>query len=326
MLGQTLAERYKLTRILGAGGFGQTYLAVDIQQPQRPQCVVKQLKPASQDANFLGVARRLFETEVKILGELGDHAQIPHLLNSFEEDNEFYLVQEFIDGQSLEEEIKQVGKLSEADAIALLEDVLPVLSFIHDHHVVHRDLKPDNLIRRRDTGQLVLIDFGAVKEIRTRLITGEQTALTIGIGTQGYTPSEQLSGKPRYSSDIFALGMTVIHGVTGRSPTDLPEDMGSLDPQWHGYAEVSPGLTILLEKMTRHYIYQRYQDVAAVRHDLERLADLPAEAAKAVTYVETALPQNRLDAEAKTVIERWRMGRRAKWITGAIATVATITS
>ncbi|MEN8445915.1 MAG: CHASE2 domain-containing protein, partial [Cyanobacteria bacterium J06555_13] len=324
MLGQTLAERYKLTRILGAGGFGQTYLAVDIQQPLRPQCVVKQLKPASQDANFLGVARRLFETEVKILGELGDHAQIPHLLDSFEEDNEFYLVQEFIDGQSLEEEIKQAGKFSEADAIALLEGVLPVLHFIHEHHVVHRDLKPDNLIRRRDNGQIVLIDFGAVKEIRTRLITGEQTALTIGIGTQGYTPSEQLSGKPRYSSDIFALGMTVIHGVTGQSPTDLPEDMGSLDPQWQGYAEVSPGLTILLEKMTRHYIYQRYQTVEAVRHDLGRLADLPAEAAKAVTYVETALPQNRLDTEAKTVIvARWRMGKRAKWITSAIATVAT---
>ncbi len=229
------------------------------------QCVVKQLKPASQDANFLAIARRLFETEVKILGELGDHPQIPRLLGSFEEGNEFYLVQEFIDGQSLEDEIRQAGRFTEAEAIALLNSVLPVLNFIHDHHVVHRDLKPDNLIRRQYTGEVVLIDFGAVKEIRTRLITGERTALTIGIGTQGYTPSEQLSGKPRYSSDIYALGMTVIHALTGRSPTDLPEDLGSLDPCWRNYADVSPGLAILLDNMIRHYIQQRYPSVAAVQ-------------------------------------------------------------
>ena len=221
MLGQTLAGRYELTQILGAGGFGQTYLAVDTfgalsgAPGGAANCVVKQLKPASQDLNFLSVARRLFETEVKTLKRLGSHSQIPRLLDSFEEDNEFYLVQEFIDGCSLEDEIAQVGQFDEVGAIALLESVLPVLNFIHENHVIHRDLKPDNLIRRRDTSEIVLIDFGAVKEIRTRIITGEQTALTIGIGTQGYTPSEQLSGKPRYSSDIFALGMTVIQALTG---------------------------------------------------------------------------------------------------------------
>ncbi|MGB3294038.1 MAG: CHASE2 domain-containing protein [Phormidesmis sp.] len=319
MLGQTLAGRYKLTRILGAGGFGQTYLAIDIQQHHRPQCVVKQLKPASQDAKFLSVARRLFETEVKTLKRLGSHRHIPSLIDSFEEDSEFYLVQEFIDGQSLEAEIKQAGRFTETEAIALLKDVLPVLGFIHDNHVVHRDLKPDNLIRRQDTGEMVLIDFGAVKEIRTRVITGEQTSLTIGIGTQGYTPSEQLSGKPCYSSDVFALGMTVIHALTGRSPTDLPEALGSLDPCWQEYAEVSPGLAVLLGKMTRHYIYQRYQGVEAVQHDLGRLAELPAEAL-ADAHPETALPTDR---QERTSILRWRMGQRAKVLTVAIATAAT---
>ncbi len=323
MLGQTLANRYKLTRILGAGGFGQTYLAIDTKQSHRPphllnQCVVKQLKPASQDANFLSVARRLFETEADTLKRLGSHDRIPMLVDCFEEDNEFYLVQEFIDGQSLEDEIKQAGKLSEAEVIALLEDVLPTLGFIHQHHVVHRDLKPDNLIRRRDSGDIVLIDFGAVKEIRTRVLTGEQTGLTIGIGTQGYTPSEQLSGKPRYSSDIYALGMTAIHALTGRSPTDLPEDFGSLDPRWQEYAEVSPGLAILLGKMTRHYIHQRYSTTEEVLHDLARLEALPAEAAAADTYLETAFPQ----AE-KAPILRWCMGRRAKVWTVAISTVLT---
>ena len=319
MLGQTLAERYKLTRILGAGGFGQTYLAIDIQQSHRPQCVVKQLKPASQDAKFLKVARRLFEIEVKTLRRLGFHSHIPRLIDSFEEDSEFYLVQEFVDGQSLEAEIKQTGRFTETEAIALLKDVLPILGFIHDNHVVHRDLKPDNLIRRCDTGEMVLIDFGAVKEIRTRVITGEQTSLTIGIGTQGYTPSEQLSGKPCYSSDVYALGMTVIHALTGRSPTNLPEALGSLDPCWQDYAEVSPGLAILLGKMTRHYIYQRYQSVEAVQHDLGRLADLPAEVTDAPS--ETALPVG-LPGQTSSIL-RWRMGRRAKVWTVAIATAAT---
>jgi len=323
MLGQTLKSRYKLTRILGAGGFGQTYLATDIQQSNRPQCVVKQLRPASQDKTFLTVARRLFDTESKTLEKLGNHPQIPNSIDFFEEDNEFYLVQEYIDGQSLEDEISQVGKFDEAQAIALLKDVLPVLGFIHKNHVVHRDLKPDNLIRRRTTDEVVLIDFGAVKEIRTHLITGERTGLTIGIGTQGYTPSEQLSGKPRYSSDIYALGMTVINAVTGRSPTDLPESLGSLEPQWRDYAEVSPGLAILLDKMTRHYIHQRYQSVEAVLHDLGRLDKLPAEAAEAVTSIETSMPQRLADSEAKTVIVRWRMKRRARLLTVAIATLLT---
>ncbi len=328
MLGKTLAGRYKLTRILGSGGFGQTYLAIDIQQTNgaapakedRPQCVVKQLKPASQDPNLLIVARRLFETEVKTLRRLGSHPRIPQLLNSFEEDSEFYLVQEFVNGQSLEDEIKQAGQLSENEVIAFLKDVLSVLSFIHDHHVVHRDLKPDNLIRR-DNGEMVLIDFGAVKEIRTRLITGEQTGLTIGIGTHGYTPSEQLSGKPRYSSDIYALGMTAIYALTGRSPTDLPEDLGSLDPSWQNYAEVSPGLAILLGKMTRHYIHQRYTSAEEVSRDLMRLDELPAEAAAAATYLETSFPSE--SSAGRAPIVRWRMDKRAKVLTVAIATLVT---
>ena len=330
MIGRTLAGRYKITRILGAGGFGQTYLAIDIHQRQEEgqavqvinQCVVKQLQPASQDANFLTVARRLFDTEANTLDRLGSHKQIPKLLGSFEEDNEFYLVQEYIDGQSLEDEIKECGKLCEADVISILEDVLPVLKFIHENHVVHRDLKPDNLIRRRDNGKIVLIDFGAVKEIRTKLLTGEKTALTIGIGTQGYTPSEQLSGKPRYSSDIYALGMTAIHALTGKAPTELPEDFNSLDPHWQGYAEVSPGLTILLSKMTRHYIYQRYSSAEQVMQDLARLDDLPAEVAAAPTYLETSIPEDRI-VPTRSKILRWTMGKRAKKLTVAIATILT---
>ncbi len=290
MLGKVLKERYQLIRVLGSGGFGQTYVARDLFQAQTPECVVKQLKPASSDATFLKVARRLFETEVSTLRRLGTHSCIPKLLDSFEEQQEFYLVQELIDGESLGDEIRRAGRLSEAQVITLLQETLSILKFVHDNRVIHRDLKPDNLIRRKSDGKLCLIDFGAVKEIRTQLVNSELSSLTVGVGTQGYTPSEQLAGKPRLSSDIFALGMTAIHSLTGRPPTDLPEDMSSLEPRWEEYTNVSPGLRYLLKKMVRHYFYQRYQSVTEVLHDLSRLDEL-AEKADQLTIAETFLPQ-----------------------------------
>ncbi len=290
MLGKVLKERYQLVRVLGSGGFGQTYVARDLFQPQTPECVVKQLKPASNDATFLKVARRLFETEVSTLSRLGTHSCIPKLLDSFEEQQEFYLVQELIDGESLGDEIRRVGRLSEAQVITLLQETLSILKFVHDNRVIHRDLKPDNLIRRKRDGKLCLIDFGAVKEIRTQLINSELSSLTVGVGTQGYTPSEQLAGKPRLSSDIFALGMTAIHSLTGRPPTDLPEDMSSLELRWEKYVNVRPGLRYLLKKMVRHYFYQRYQSVTEVLQDLDRLDELD-EKADQLTMAETFLPQ-----------------------------------
>ncbi|MEM9908404.1 MAG: CHASE2 domain-containing protein [Cyanobacteria bacterium P01_D01_bin.44] len=289
MLGQVLAGRYKLIRVLGAGGFGQTYIAIDTQRPGEPQCVVKQLKPASQDATFLKVARRLFDTEVHTLKRLGEHSCIPRLLDSFEDNQEFYLVQELIDGEPLRDEIKRVGRYDEAKTIELLREALAILKFVHEHHVLHRDIKPDNFIRRRSDGKLVMIDFGAVKEIRTQIVSGEMTNLTVGIGTQGYTPSEQLAGKPRHSSDVFALGMTAIHALTGRVPTDIPELEGSLDLRWQDFAPVSPGLAILINKMVRHYFYQRYQSVDEVLRDLDRLDELPKEV-PLTAFPETYLP------------------------------------
>lgn len=290
MLGQVLKERYQLIRMLGSGGFGQTYVARDLFQPRTSECVVKQLKPASTDATFLKVARRLFETEVATLKRLGTHSCIPKLLDSFEEHTEFYLVQELIDGESLGDEMHRIGQLNEAQVITLLRETLSILKFVHDNRVIHRDLKPDNLIRRKQDNKLCLIDFGAVKEIRTQLVDSELTSLTVGIGTQGYTPSEQLAGKPRFSSDIFALGMTAIHGLTGRKPTDLPEDLSSLELRWEEYVNISPGLRYLLKKMVRHYFYQRYQSAAEVLHDLDHLDEL-ADKVDQPTMAETFLPQ-----------------------------------
>ncbi|MDJ0706761.1 MAG: CHASE2 domain-containing protein [Leptolyngbyaceae cyanobacterium MO_188.B28] len=283
-----LAERYRIIRVLGSGGFGQTFVAEDTQRPNCPKCVVKQLKPVSQAPKFLKIARRLFETEVSTLLKLGEHDRIPQLLDSFEQGNEFYLVQEFIEGEPLSQELKRCGRLEEPQVIEMLEDVLPIMVFIHRNQVIHRDIKPGNLIRRRD-GKFVLIDFGAVKEIRTQLVSGEKTSLTVGIGTQGYTPSEQLAGKPRYSSDIYALGVTAIQLLTGRSPSELPDDPHTLELIWQNQVNVSPGLAILLSKMVRQYFSRRYQSATEVLYDLHRLEELPNEITEsegaALTYM-----------------------------------------
>ncbi len=276
MLEALLSGRYKILRILGTGGFGQTYVAEDTQRPDHPICVVKHLRPSSQDPEFLQVARRLFDSEVEALRKLGQHDQIPALMDSFEEDGEFYFVQEFIDGYPFSEELAGGFQLGEEQAIRLLENVLPILSFVHDNHVIHRDIKPSNIVRRRD-GKLVLIDFGAVKEIQTQLTTrtNSQTDYTVGIGTQGYTPNEQLAGRPRYCSDIYALGITVIQALTGYQPQELPEDPITSELFWEDRVEISDGFRLLLRKMTRSQIARRYQSAKEVLNDLKRLDELP---------------------------------------------------
>ncbi|HEY9654648.1 MAG TPA: protein kinase, partial [Crinalium sp.] len=169
MMGTLLNRRFRIIQVLGSGGFGQTYVAEDILQPDRPQCVIKHFKPAYQEQGFLQIARRLFATEVETLRKLGSHDQIPTLLADFEENQEFYLAQEYVEGQPLSDELAAVQRLEEATVIALLRDVLQVLTFVHQNNVIHRDIKPGNLIRRQRDGKFVLIDFGAVKEIQTQI-------------------------------------------------------------------------------------------------------------------------------------------------------------
>jgi CHASE2 domain-containing sensor protein len=288
MLESLLRERYKLISVLGAGGFGQTYLAEDLASPQpyspqpyspqpyspQPYCVVKQFKPNKAADHFLEIARRLFDTEVKTLERLGRHPQIPAFIDFFEEAGEFYLVQEFIAGESLSDKVSAFQRFSEAEAIDLLRDVLGILAFVHSQQVIHRDIKPSNLICRQADRRIVLIDFGAVKEIQTQLQEEEQK-FTVGIGTQGYTPSEQLAGRPRYCSDIYALGVTVIQTLTGLQPTQLLANPETGDLIWQ--APISRELRSILEKMVRYHFMQRYQSAQEVLQALERLAQAPLE-------------------------------------------------
>ncbi|GAB4370196.1 MAG: hypothetical protein Kow00121_10670 [Elainellaceae cyanobacterium] len=267
-----LGGRYQLISYLGGGGFGQTYLAQDMHLPGQPQCVVKHLKPKLIDAISLETAHRLFETEAQVLYRLSDFSQIPRLLAHFEENQEFYLVQEFIDGDNLGKELVPGQRLSEAQTIALLHDILEVLVYIHHHNVIHRDLKPSNLIRRRKDGKMVLIDFGAVKQLTTQIQTHGHSTQTIAIGSPGYMPTEQLAGKPRFCSDLYALGMIGIQALTGLHPKSLPEDARTSEMIWRDRAEVSVRLANILDNMIRYDFRQRYQSAVEVLADLSPLA------------------------------------------------------
>ncbi len=286
MLGTTLGGRYQIIQPLGGGGFAKTYLAEDRQLPDRHQCVVKQLKPQATDPTTLQIARRLFETEAQVLYRLGHHDQIPQLFAFFEEDQEFYLVQEFIEGHDLSQELTansaiaptqppntpvthssltqvspllQKGRFNEAEVIILLEEILTILDFVHRQNVIHRDISPRNLIRRKKDQQLVLIDFGAVKQITTQMLkTPTVSHYSVGIGTPGYMPSEQARGNPKPSSDVYAVGMIAIQALTGIPPHQLPTDPNTEEILWQNYIIVTPELTEILNKMVRYDFRERY--------------------------------------------------------------------
>jgi serine/threonine protein kinase len=275
--GDLLDRRYRVLRTLAKGGFGQTYIAEDTRLPGNPWCVVKQLKPASDDPKVLGNARRLFLTEAETLQKLGKHDQIPQLLAYFEEEDEFYLVQELIEGHTLTFELRQGKSWSEIQVCHMLHQVLSVLAFIHHQGVIHRDIKPDNLIRRRHDHKLVLVDFGIVKQI----VAQGQPKTTIVAGTPGYMPTEQCLGKPRPNSDLYALGILGVQALTGLSPSDLPEDPDTGEIIWQPLAPVGDELVAILRRMVRFHFKDRYQSAEEVLQAIEpfysryRAATLP---------------------------------------------------
>ena len=273
MLGKTLAGRYQIISYLGGGGFGTTFVAEDTYLPGNPQCVVKKLKPQVTDPSILQTAKRLFDTEAQVLYQLG-HDQIPRLLAYFEEDQEFYLVQEFIKSCDLTQELIPGKRLSEKQVISLLQDILEILDFVHQQKVIHRDVNPRNLLRREKDGKLVLIDFGAVKQITTALAHPQgQTKLTVVIGTPGYVPCEQAHGNPKLSSDIYAVGIIGIQALTGLLPEQLPKDPDTDEIIWQEQAQVNPGLAEVLDKMVRYDFRQRYPSAESALQALKELTN-----------------------------------------------------
>ncbi|RAM48725.1 MAG: serine/threonine protein kinase [Hapalosiphonaceae cyanobacterium JJU2] len=264
MIGKLLDHRYQVIQVLATGGFGETYIAKDTKRPGNPICVVKHLKPVSTDPTIFDTAKRLFHNEAETLEKLGNHDQIPRLLAYFDENQEFYLVQEFIEGHPLNDELIPDEAWTEGEVIDLLIEVLNILEFVHSHGVIHRDIKPDNIIRRASDHKLVLVDFGAVKHLRSpsgypQAFGGGHFSATVAIGTPGYMPTEQGQGKPRPNSDIYALGIIAIQALTGIAPIDLQEDTHTGEILWQHLVPINQNLVAVLDKMVRYHFKDRYQ-------------------------------------------------------------------
>ncbi|MBE9037451.1 serine/threonine-protein kinase [aff. Roholtiella sp. LEGE 12411] len=267
-----LRDRYRVFKPLGQGGFGATFLANDQALPGEPSCVIKQLRPSGNTPHVLQMARELFEREAKTLGKIGNHPQIPRLLDYFEEQEQFYLVQEYISGDTLQEEVKHNGILSETGVKQFLSETLPLLQYIHERKVIHRDIKPANLIRRSQDARMVLIDFGAVKNQVSQAVPSQSghTALTAyAIGTPGFAPPEQMAMRPVYASDIYALGVTCIYLLTGKTPKDLEYNSTTGEMMWESVVQVSNHLTNVLRKMLEMSVRTRYQSAEEVLRALE---------------------------------------------------------
>jgi formylglycine-generating enzyme required for sulfatase activity len=259
-----LKDRYRAEKLLGQGGFGKTFKAVDEDQPRKPFCVIKQFSFQSNKPKHREMALKLFYEEAQHLEALGKHDQIPELLAYFDIEGEPYLVQQFIDGQDLEQELETSGTFNQTQIRELLESLLPVLDFLHNQSIpiIHRDIKPANIIRRQIDRQLILVDFGAAKQATQTILAQTGTV----IGSPEYTAIEQARGKPVFASDIYSLGITCIHLLTDVSPFDL-FDMNRDAWIWRDYLVDNPvdeKLGKVLDKMIANSLPQRYRSATEV--------------------------------------------------------------
>lgn len=256
-----LNNRYKILKTIARGGFGETSLAIDTHLPSGKKCVIKQLKPMIEEPQIPDWMLKRFEQEARILEDLGEkNAQIPCLYAYFSEKNQFYLVQEFIDGFTLTKKVEKQGTLSQQKVEKIVLSLLSVLDFIHNQRIVHRDIKPDNIILRQGDDLPFLIDFGVVKEaMATVVTTNGHSAYSVAIGTPGYMASEQAAGRPIYSSDLYSLALTAIYLLTGKSPQNLQTDSRNGEILWREAApDIHSNLATVLDKAIRFHPKDRF--------------------------------------------------------------------
>ena len=272
-----LRGRYRTVRALGQGGFGKTFLAVD-EDRLKARCVIKQFSPQLKSLKALEKAVQLFEQEAMRLNELGEHPHIPSLLAYFEHDKRLYLVQQFIEGETLGQELARRGCFGEQKIREVLAGLLPILKFVHDRHVIHRDITPANIIRRKLDNRLVLIDFGVAKVLQEG--GSEIAAPGTRIGTEGYAPMEQLrSGRAFPASDLYSLGATCLYLMT---QTKLEELYDPVHGNWLWRSKLAEkgvvlteGLGKILDRMLKDLVSERYQSVAEIMHDLRLVLSQP---------------------------------------------------
>ncbi|MFN6498493.1 MAG: protein kinase domain-containing protein [Nostoc sp. DedQUE01] len=275
IIGKLLQGRYQIVQSLGAGVFGQTYIALDVDYPDNAKCVVKQIKASSFESNYLDTLRLLFLTETETLKLLGSHQQIPEFIACFEENKRFYLVQEYIEGHALTAELpinQEWGSLwSESEVVKFLLDVLGILEFVHSQGVIHCDIKPENLIRRTVDGKLVLIDFGSIQSIDFG-IGAELPIHRIPVTSLGYIPPEQFIGETQPNSDIYALGMIAIQALTGLEPLQLKADPYTNQIIWRSpNTPVNDYLAAVLSQMIRYDYQDRFQSADEVLRVLKQM-------------------------------------------------------
>jgi len=275
-----LNNRYQILSKLATGGFGETFLAIDTHLPSGKKCVIKQLKPPVDSGDLPTWLKERFEKEAIILEELGSNSsQIPRLYAYFSEKDNFYLVQEWIEGLTLTQMLKQKGIFSEEEVEDLLSDILPVLIYVHSRGIIHRDIKPDNIIIRKSDKKPVLIDFGIIKEKVATQIRGANNSSVI-LGTPGYMSSEQAAGRPVYSSDLYSLALTAVFLLTGKNAEDFAADNNTGEILWRSSLKNQHSqLVTILEKAIRFHPKDRF---VSAQEMLAALRKIPQQSATKV--------------------------------------------
>ena len=269
-----LSNRYRVINVLGDGGFGKTFLVEDTQMPSNRRCVLKQLKPVHDEPETAQMVKDRFQREAAILEKLGEaHEQIPRLYAYFSEGDQFYLVEEWVEGDTLTQRVQREGPLSEQAVQNIVAGLLPAIAHVHSEGIVHRDIKPDNIILSAKDGKPVLIDFGAVKETMNTFINSQaNSSHSIVVGTPGYMPAEQLAGRPLFASDIYAIGMSAIYALTGKLPQELDIDPSSGALQWRQHApNVSTEFANFLDCAIHMNVQSRFANVQAMQSILNNL-------------------------------------------------------
>ncbi|MGQ9866911.1 MAG: protein kinase domain-containing protein, partial [Pseudanabaenaceae cyanobacterium] len=272
-----IGQRYHILKQLGSGGFGETFLAEDTQLPSRQRCVIKKLKPTQNNPALRTLLQERFEREAVVLERLGNACdRIPRLYAYFAEGSEFYLVQEWIDGQTLADFVGERGPQSEAFGRSLLVDLLNTLEIVHGQGIVHRDLKPENVMLRHRDGAAVPIDFGAVKEGLRATMAAQTVPSSIIIGTPGFMPPEQAAGKPIFASDLYSLALTILYVLTGRWPQEFPVNPTTGELGWQdALPQLSPDFRRVLQTALQPHPRDRYPTAAAMRQALTPNQTLP---------------------------------------------------
>ncbi|WP_289501563.1 serine/threonine protein kinase [Gloeocapsopsis sp. IPPAS B-1203] len=266
-----LNNRYQIIQLLGSGGFGETFLAEDTYMPSRRRCVIKQLKPVVNDPSLYQLIQQRFQREAATLEALGEgSSQIPKLYAYFSEQGQFFLVQEWIHGQTLASKVATTGVLSENAVREILVSLLHVLDYVHTQGIIYRDIKPDNIILRESNNQPVLIDFGAVKQTMATAINSQgKLTQTMVIGTPGFMSPEQAAGRPVYASDIYGLGLTAIYLLTGKLPQEL-ETSQNEEILWQQYiSHISPKFAAVINKAIQYHPRDRYTTAIKMLEDLQ---------------------------------------------------------